>query len=216
MATPTLLRRVVGVLVAVALTLGLAALASAPAEAARKKTVWDKVAACESGGRWKINTGNGYYGGLQFSGSTWRAFGGRKYAKQAHKASKGEQIAIARRVLASQGPGAWPTCSRKANLTKKNGKASKKATPTTNPGVVKKKKSVKKSKKVVASEKKASKTTSSSSSKVGVTVKSGDTLAKLARKYHVSGGWRTLWKLNKKTLRNPNTLRVGQVLVVKV
>ena len=67
--------------------------------------VWDKVAQCESGGNWKINTGNGYYGGLQFLGSTWRAYGGRKYASQAHQATKSEQIAIARRVLADVGRG---------------------------------------------------------------------------------------------------------------
>src|ERR671910_517501 len=105
---------------------------SLPAYAA--PTVWDKVAKCESGNRWHISTGNGYYGGLQFSSGTWKAFGGGKYGGQAHKASKAEQMAIARRVLAGQGPGAWPTCSRRAGLTKANGKASKNATPATNPG----------------------------------------------------------------------------------
>ncbi|WP_323189306.1 transglycosylase family protein [Kitasatospora sp. NBC_00240] len=81
-------------------------------------SVWDKVAQCESGGNWSINTGNGYYGGLQFSQSTWKAFGGGQYAPQAHKASKGQQIAVAEKVLSSQGPGAWPVCSVKAGLTK--------------------------------------------------------------------------------------------------
>ena len=99
--------------------------------------MWDKVAKCESGNRWHISTGNGYYGGLQFSSGTWKAFGGRKYGSQAHKATKAEQIAIARRVLAGQGPGAWPTCSRRAGLTKANGKADKKAVPATNPGASK-------------------------------------------------------------------------------
>ena len=71
---------------------------------------WDKVAKCESGGNWSINTGNGYYGGLQFSASTWKAFGGTKYAATANKASKAQQIAIANKVWKGQGKGAWPTC----------------------------------------------------------------------------------------------------------
>ncbi|WP_448628460.1 transglycosylase family protein [Geodermatophilus sp. URMC 64] len=73
---------------------------------------WDAVARCESGGNWSINTGNGYYGGLQFSQSTWDAFGGAEYAARADLATKSEQIAVAERVLDVQGPGAWPTCGR--------------------------------------------------------------------------------------------------------
>ena len=91
--------------------------------------VWDQVAQCESGGNWSINTGNGYYGGVQFSLSTWAAFGGREYAYYPHHASKEQQIAIARRTLAVQGPGAWPTCSVKAGLTKENGGADRDAQP---------------------------------------------------------------------------------------
>ena len=71
---------------------------------------WDQVASCESGGNWAINTGNGYQGGLQFSPSTWSGHGGGEYAPAAHLATKEEQIAVAERVLASQGQGAWPTC----------------------------------------------------------------------------------------------------------
>ena len=71
---------------------------------------WDQVARCESGGNWAINTGNGYQGGLQFSPSTWSGHGGGEYAPAANMASKDEQIAIAERVLASQGRGAWPVC----------------------------------------------------------------------------------------------------------
>ena len=84
--------------------------------AAQAGSSWDAVAACESGGNWAINTGNGYSGGLQFSGSTWNAFGGTRYASSANRASKAGQIAIARRVLASQGPGAWPVCGPRAGL----------------------------------------------------------------------------------------------------
>src|SRR3954454_8943810 len=120
------MRRLIGVIAAVALALGIAAVSSAPASAA--STVWDRVAACESGGNWKINTGNGYYGGVHLSHRTRRGLGGRQDASSAPRARKAEQIAIAGRVLASQGPGAWPVCSRRAGLTKSNGKANRSAT----------------------------------------------------------------------------------------
>ena len=71
---------------------------------------WDAVAACESGGNWAINTGNGYYGGLQFSMGTWRAHGG---SGSPHNASRSEQIRVAENVLHSQGIGAWPSCGRR-------------------------------------------------------------------------------------------------------
>ena len=73
---------------------------------------WDQVARCESGGNWAINTGNGYQGGLQFSPGTWSAHGGGEFAPAAHMATKDEQIAVAERVLATQGRGAWPVCGR--------------------------------------------------------------------------------------------------------
>ena len=76
-------------------------------------SVWDKLAQCESGGNWSINTGNGYYGGLQFSLSTWRAYGGSGYP---HRASRDEQIRIAKKVQADAGWGAWPGCSSKLGL----------------------------------------------------------------------------------------------------
>ena len=75
--------------------------------------VWDQIAQCESGGNWAINTGNGYYGGLQFTLSTWRAYGGSGYP---HHASRAEQIRVAENVLAGQGWGAWPACTRRLGL----------------------------------------------------------------------------------------------------
>jgi LysM repeat protein len=75
--------------------------------------VWDKLARCESGGNWGINTGNGYSGGLQFSPGTWRANGG---SGSAHNASRSEQIRVAKRVQRSQGWGAWPACSSRLGL----------------------------------------------------------------------------------------------------
>jgi resuscitation-promoting factor RpfA len=71
---------------------------------------WDAVAQCESGGNWAINTGNGFYGGLQFTEQTWLGYGGGAYAQYANQASRSEQIAIAEKVLAGQGIGAWPVC----------------------------------------------------------------------------------------------------------
>ncbi|MER5355938.1 transglycosylase family protein [Kitasatospora sp. NPDC002551] len=91
---------------------------SATGASAAPVSTWDAVAQCESGGNWSINTGNGFYGGLQFTPSTWKAYGGAAYAPQANQASKAQQIAVAEKVLASQGPGAWPVCSKKAGLSK--------------------------------------------------------------------------------------------------
>ena len=80
--------------------------------AAAPDSEWDRVAACESGGNWAINTGNGYRGGLQFSQGTWSSHGGGEYATSANQATRDQQIAVAERVLASQGRGAWPVCGR--------------------------------------------------------------------------------------------------------
>ena len=82
----------------------------APSQAASKRT-WDRIAHCESGGRWHINTGNGYFGGLQISKSTWNGYGGRKFARYPHGATKREQIRIAERIKRGQGWGAWPSCA---------------------------------------------------------------------------------------------------------
>ena len=103
------------------LSAGLAAAAlviagvTLPADAADASTrsPWDGIAQCESGGNWSINTGNGYYGGLQFSAGTWAAHGGRGSAATA---SRAEQIRIGRRVVASQGWEAWPSCAARLGL----------------------------------------------------------------------------------------------------
>ncbi len=81
--------------------------------------VWDRLATCEAGGRWNANTGNGYYGGLQFDAQTWRSNGGGRYAPYPHQASREEQIAVAQKVRDSRGGfGAWPACSRKLGLSR--------------------------------------------------------------------------------------------------
>ena len=91
----------------------VALLAPATAASAKASVNWDAIAQCESGGNWSINTGNGYYGGLQFSLGSWRAVGGSGYP---HNASRDEQIARGERLKDRQGWGAWPACSRKLGL----------------------------------------------------------------------------------------------------
>ncbi|MCI1257051.1 MAG: DUF3235 domain-containing protein [Corynebacterium provencense] len=104
--------------------------ALAPAATAAPDSDWDRLAQCESGGDWHINTGNGYYGGLQFSGSTWNGFNGGEFAPRADLASREEQIVVAERVLASQGWGAWPACSSKLGL---NSPATPRTAPAATP-----------------------------------------------------------------------------------
>jgi len=82
-------------------------------DCARADMNWDSVARCESGSNWHINTGNGFSGGLQFASGTWISHGGGQFAPMAYQASREQQIVIAERVLATQGPGAWPVCSRR-------------------------------------------------------------------------------------------------------
>ena len=79
-------------------------------------SVWDRLAQCESGGDWSINTGNGYHGGLQFSRQTWQAFGGGKYAPTADQATRAQQIDIAKKTQAAQGWGAWPSCTAQLGI----------------------------------------------------------------------------------------------------
>lgn len=109
---------------------------SAENASAAPSSTWDKVAQCESGGDWSINTGNGYYGGLQFTPGTWASAGGKAYASRADLATRAQQIAVAERVLATQGPGAWPICSLKAGLTRGAAAPVVKAAPRAVPKVV--------------------------------------------------------------------------------
>ncbi len=187
----------------------VAMLGPASAAEARPSVNWDAVAQCESGGNWSINTGNGYYGGLQFSRSTWKAYGGGKYASTANKASRAEQIRIAEKVLDGQGIGAWPSCGKKAGSTKsykaKNtGGSSSNAKKSTSSRSTTHKKSAK-----------VTKSTSAKATGKHYTVKSGDTLAKIAATQHVKGGWRSLYQLNRSEIGgNPNLIFPGQRLSV--
>ncbi|MEW1952951.1 transglycosylase family protein [Terrabacter sp. NPDC080008] len=196
----------------------------ATAGSAKASSVWDAVAACESGGNWHINTGNGFYGGLQFTKSTWLGYGGGAYASRADFASRDAQIAVAQRVLAGQGPGAWPVCSVRAGLSRSNGgatssnisvsRSTQRAPLTTKKSTVQKstvKKSVSK-KKTYAAAPTVTNTARNTATGRQITVRSGDTLGQLAERYHVRGGWKTLWKANGARVTNPNLIFVGQVL----
>ena len=117
-----------------AAAVGIAAIGVVAAPAAEARTtVWDRVAACESSGRWHVNTGNHFYGGLQFWQPTWVDYGGRKYAPRADLARPRQQIAVAKRVLADQGPQAWPVCGKRAQLTRDSGGALRTPLPNIGP-----------------------------------------------------------------------------------
>jgi hypothetical protein len=102
--------RVLGIVAAAAV---VSVFTPAAAYAAQRPTdaQWDHVARCESGGNWHLNTGNGYYGGLQVSARTWASFGGHRYARRPDLASRSEQIDVANRIYAADGWGPWPTCA---------------------------------------------------------------------------------------------------------
>jgi nucleoid-associated protein YgaU len=170
------------------------------AGSAKAASVWDRVAQCESGGDWHINTGNGYYGGLQFHPATWRGFGGTRYAPRADLATRSEQIAIAQKVLKAQGPGAWPVCSKRAGLTRANGGATTAPVSRSNDRAP------------VTTKKVTKKKTYASGKGAKITVRPGDTLGRLATRYHVHGGWKALYKANTARVSNPHLIYVGQVL----
>jgi LysM repeat protein len=165
-------------------------LAVTPVAYAATDVTWDRVAQCESGGDWSINTGNGFNGGLQFTPSTWAAFGGRQYASAAHQASREQQIAVAEKVLAAQGWNAWPVCSRKAGA---RGQA---ATPRSAAVAVPAQLSA----------------PAPAGTGGGYTVQAGDTLSAIAAARGVAGGWQALAAKNPGI--NPNLIFAGQQLVV--
>jgi LysM repeat protein len=162
--------------------------------------VWDQIAQCESGGRWNTNTGNGYAGGLQFSPHTWRAYGG---SGSASSASRTVQIAVAERVLAAQGWGAWPVCSRKANA---RGRATQRTVPATLHTTATRTTEAKV--KPLTAEPAAPKLTVVADSRYAVVT--GDTLSKIAQRRNISGGWQSLYQRNQAEVANPNALKIGQ------
>jgi resuscitation-promoting factor RpfA len=228
-----------GALAAGATAIGLGVLAT-PAQAAD----WSGVAQCESGGNWATNTGNGYYGGLQFSQSTWNAYGGQAYAPRADLASAAQQIAVAEKVLAGQGIGAWPVCGKyltggttsvpaatvktttvTPQTTTVTPKATTKSTTPPTTTVTPETTTTSSTTSSATSSTTSSTTTKKYSSHTApvhggagsnpsgtYTVKSGDTLAKIAKANGVEGGWRALWAANREHVSNPNLIVVGQKL----
>ncbi len=168
--------------------------------------VWDQVAQCESSGDWSINTGNGYYGGLQFTNSTWAAFGGTAYASRADLATESQQKAIAAKTLAGQGAGAW-TCAGAGGLTDTNGLSGYSASDSSSSGSS----SSNLSSSSGSSSGSSSSDTSSSSSGSSYTVQSGDTLFKIAARVGASS-WSAIYQLNTSSISNPDVIYPGQVL----
>ncbi|KUM99615.1 hypothetical protein AQI95_38520 [Streptomyces yokosukanensis] len=178
-------------------------------------TTWDRVAGCESGGNWSTNTGNGNYGGLQFTQPTWEAYGGAAYAPRADLASRAEQINVAEAVLARQGPGAWPVCSVRAHLARGGGRS----VPVVHPAVPRRTAPHPPSQ----SRSQSHSHTHYSGSHAGAdrrtgtsyTVHDGDTLSGVARQTAVRGGWKRLYDANRNVIgSDPDVIYPGQRLTL--
>jgi len=204
---------------------------AAPASAAGAHN-WDGVAACESGGNWAINTGNGFRGGLQFTDSTYAAYGG---TGSANNASKAEQIRVAENVLAGQGVGAWPVCGARLTGGISSAQAQSAPAPAQRTAATQqqvspapKQQSTKAAPKAVAPTAVAPKavapkaaapratvarTAPASTTATGsYTVQSGDTLSKIAAAQGVSGGYQAIFALNQDKIQNVNLIFPGQTL----
>jgi len=198
--------------------------ANAAAPTATSGSTWDALAQCESGGNWAINTGNGFSGGLQFTPQTWAGFGGTGAPENA---SRAQQIAVAEKVQATQGWGAWPACAAKLGLSGGGGAAAPQIQPQSAP--------------VQAAPVQAApvqvqaapvaqapvqapaqapapvQTHAKHAAPVALsgetyTIQSGDTLSKIAEKLGVTGGWQSLADANADSISDPDLVFVGQVL----
>ncbi|MFJ7198670.1 MULTISPECIES: transglycosylase family protein [unclassified Streptomyces] len=192
-------------------------LIAAASAGAASTDVWEKVAACESTGNWHINNGNGYFGGLQFSRSTWSAYGGTVYAPRADLATKDEQIAIAEKVLDAQGPGAWPSCSTRAGLTRGGDAAdinpqSQRTGQVRAPGKAAPGKSTAKKPTTKSTSAPATPTTVPGK-RESYTVARGDSLSAIAAAKQIRGGWQHLYTQNREVVGDdPDLILPGQRL----
>ncbi|WP_405874443.1 MULTISPECIES: transglycosylase family protein [unclassified Streptomyces] len=198
--------RTTAVLAGAALLAPLGLLAATGNAAAADGGVWDRIAQCESGGNWHINTGNGYYGGLQFSAGTWRAYGGAAYAATAAGASREQQIAVATKVQRAQGWGAWPTCSARAgaygSAPASSGSVSTESTKSTKAAP---------SKKPSKEPARSTGHTTRGASRGDYTVRKGDTLSKIAARHGTT--WQRLYAANKAVIGgDPDLIVPGQQL----
>lgn len=188
------------------------------ASASADSVDWTAIANCESSGDWAADTGNGFYGGLQFTESTWLAYGGGQYAQYANEASESQQIAVAEKVLAGQGIGAWPVCGAYAGSsttysgshTGGSGSSSSSSSSSSDQGG-----SSNDSSSSGGSDANSSGSSQSSSSASGsYTVQSGDTLSGIAQKEGVSD-WHKLYQDNESVVgSNPDLIYPGQVLTL--
>ena len=184
---------------------------------------WDAVAQCEAGGNWSINTGNGYYGGLQFSASTWAGYGGTKYAATADQATKAQQIEIGEKVLAGQGKGAWPVCGKGLSSAAYTGGGSSGDSGSSS-------QSQQQSTESRETQQPASRSDERPAAKKTVTtptgkkvkkgdgeykVVKGDTLSSIAEAHDVKGGWAKLFELNKDIVQDADLIYPGQQLHLK-
>ncbi|MET8679147.1 transglycosylase family protein [Streptomyces sp. NPDC004647] len=188
-------------------------LMGATSASAASVDTWEKVAQCESGGNWSINTGNGYYGGLQFSQSSWSAAGGTQYAPRADQAGKEQQIATAEKLLDQQGPGAW-ACAGEGGLTaggpdagvNPDGSGSS-ASQADRGGESHADRGDRQGEAPKAAAPKAVKKGDGE-----YKVKSGDTLAKIAKAEKVKGGWQKIQDLNQDIVDEADLIYPGQRL----
>ena len=200
-----------GVTLAAVSMAGLALSATA-ANAATSTSTWDALAQCESGGNWATNTGNGYTGGLQFSATTWAAYGGTGSAADA---SREQQIAVAEQVQAAQGWGAWPSCASQLGLSGGATAVAPQSAPVQSVPVPQAPVT-----QVPAAQLQAAPVVESVPQHAApvalsgdtYTLEPGDTLSTAAEKLGIEGGWQSLADANLDTITNPDLVLAGQVL----
>lgn len=192
--------------------LALAALGTvvAPAAQAAPSVNWDAIAQCESSGNWAANTGNGFFGGLQFTQSTWKAFGG---SGSPQGASRQEQIAVAEKVLDGQGIGAWPVCGKRGNTGGGSSSSSESTTSHSSSSNSDSARHADSTKKAATNSSPKRSSTPKHALPDDYTVVSGDTLGSIASTHQVSGGWQALADANK-DIANPNMIMPGQHLAM--
>lgn len=184
---------------------------------AHAETDWDALAQCESGGNWSTNTGNGFSGGLQFTPQTWAGFGG---TGSPENASRAQQIAVAERVQATQGWGAWPACAAKLGLSGGGGAPAPQVKPQSAPVQAAPVQAAPvQAAPVQAAPVQAApvQTHAKHVAPVAVsgetyTVQAGDTLSKIAQKLGTKGGWQGLADANADKINDADMIFVGQVL----
>lgn len=190
------------------------ALSATAANAATSTSTWDALAQCESGGNWAINTGNGFSGGLQFTPSTWAAYGG---SGSAADASREQQIAVAEQVQAAQGWGAWPSCAAQLGLSGGATGAVQQSAPVQSVPV---QAAPVQAAPVQAAPVQVAPATAPAAKHVKAvalsgetyTLQAGDTLSIVAGKLGINGGWQQLADANLDTISDPNLVFEGQVI----